>query len=666
MLPITRVVIYKHGLAFYQREGLISGSSVIELSFKAEQMNDVLKSLTTLDYGEGHFSALSYDSEEPAEKRLADLSIQLPKGAAITQFLDQLKGVHVAVNTPTMTIEGAIIGVEELAFYAKSAENSRSTLPHLALLNPDTGMNYVLLQNIQNIQFTDENIQQELSTLMDIHAGIARNEKKRLSIQAIGEGERKISVSYVVEAPVWKTSYRMIMLDDDTNQHLLQGWSIVDNTCDEDWQNVKLTLVSGLPISFRHNLYSPRFLARPEIKVDQTAAVAPPVLESPVAAGIDLPVNDDIDFLEEAPGLRMAKMDALLASPTPRAQRFASSVKKSNPIQTRTEEKGDLFSYEVNTPVSIKRGQSALVPILQTRIDSEKIVYYNESIRRENPMSSFRIKNSTPLTLEGGPITVYQGDNYLGEAMLDTLRKQEEKIVPYSVDLAITVSTKGSTRDQDYTKATKSGHYIHKYRKRETITEYLFDSKSEQAATLYLDHAFKFEMPEQNNTGTAREELVEVTENYWRYRIPLPAKSQTSYQVVELQYVSEAITIPNISTYEITSLTANNLINPATAQQLEHIAKLCQQRSKLEKELESNSKRYAEISDGQDRLRNNIHALGTSVEESKLRARYIAKLEAEEDALEHTLAVLESLKKDISSMALKIEEATDAMVFNDD
>jgi len=661
MLPITQVIVYKHGVAYYQRQGTVNGNTVIELSFKAEQMNDVLKSLTTLDWDGGSFSAVSYDSEESAERRLSALNIQVPKGAAITDFLDQLKGVHTTVTTPTEVFDGAIIGIEHLASLSLSqsgGNTSAAKLPHLALLGSDMSMRQVALQSIQNIRFTDDNIQRELSSLMETHAGIARNEKKRLSIQTQGENERKISVSYVVEAPVWKTSYRMVIGESTAKEQLLQGWSIVDNTSEEDWEDVRLTLVSGLPISFRHDLYTPRYQQRPEIQVSREAAVAPPVVEGAFAASAS--IADELDFLDASPAPLMNSAPVGMALQKTRSKKVADAMGSSTPVETRTEELGDLFSYEIAQPVSIKRGQSALVPILQANIDAEKVLYFNESIRHKNPMSSFRIKNNTQLTLEGGPITVYEGENYLGEAMLDTLRKQDEKIVPYSVDLSVVVEKQVSSNDQSYTNITKMGHYIYKHKKREIITEYVFNKSSEQEDTLFLDHAFTHKLPHEAEQHKPKE-LIEITENFWRYQVSLVGKGQSSFKVVEVEYTYDAITIPNVSHYEISTLKSQKLIDGALADELQKIADLCEQQAKLQNERQLNENRRAEILNGQDRLRASIQALGNSAEEAKLRARYITKLNQEEDILEAAAKQIETLDEEIEKMIDKINSAADAL-----
>jgi hypothetical protein len=106
-----------------------------------------------------------------------------------------------------------------------------------------------------------------------------KKDSKRLTINTMGSGTRKINMSYIVASPVWKTSYRLI-LDAKDNTTMLQGYAMVDNCTDEDWINVNLTLVAGLPISFTHDLYNPRYKQRPVIEINEEQAYAPPQLEA--------------------------------------------------------------------------------------------------------------------------------------------------------------------------------------------------------------------------------------------------------------------------------------------------------------------------------------------------------------------------------------------------
>ncbi|MCX4025895.1 hypothetical protein H0A36_22715 [Endozoicomonas sp. SM1973] len=663
MLPITRVVLFKHGVAYYQHDGQVTDNEIIQLSFKQEQMNDVLKSLTTLDFNDGTFGALSYDSEEPIDKRLAEFNIKIPKKGAITSLLDQLKGVKVKLNHDNQAITGSIIGIEELPI----ANDNNLSAPYLAIYTLAKGIVHYRLSALSEITIEDHSVQEELNSLLDIFAASLNKGQKRLSIYTVGKGKRKISIAYVVAAPVWKTSYRLVLPDSQSNTAnannsekqlaILQGWALIDNTTDEDWRNIKLSLVAGLPISFIHDLYTPRFRQRPEIAVEQAPVTAPPIVERGYQTILDEP-EAMLDLAEsdtEVFAAAAAEPITVGAAPTPlsRAKAFEQSIN----IQTQHQEMGDLFSYDITQPVDVERGRSALVPILQTNMAVNKILFFNADIRDINPMSSVFLQNRSELTLEGGPITVFEGDNYVGEAMLGTMKTDSEQVIPYSVELGVTIRKKITTSERFYTQATNKQQLIIRHYREEYMTEYTVASTLNEAATLYLDHPFSYELNEDTD------DLIETTDNYWRFHIPLPAKQQINYQVVEVKRSYDAIQIPNIAYQEIQAMNQLKLISSEIKQQLEVIANLSAEKTSLVQQHKQQLNQLKKIEKGQDRIRKNIEALGSTPEESQLRQRYVKTLSNEEDQLEKLSQEMNKLDKAVNNKSTEIEQAIEELRF---
>ena len=102
-------------------------------------------------------------------------------------------------------------------------------------------------------------------------------QKKAVSLSFNGEGKRTVKVGYVVENPIWKTSYRLVLEDGkDGKKAFLQGWAVVENTSDDDWKDVRMVLVSGRPISFKMDLYQPLFIPRPTVEPELFASLRPP------------------------------------------------------------------------------------------------------------------------------------------------------------------------------------------------------------------------------------------------------------------------------------------------------------------------------------------------------------------------------------------------------
>lgn len=638
MLPITRVVLFKHGVGFFQRAGTVEGDEVIELGFKAGQMNDVLKSLTTLDFNGGTFTALSYDSEEPLECRLAELNMNIPEKGAISAFLDRVKGARVSVPFGQGTIEGTVMGIEEVEQIQNGLKVKDS---HLAVLAEEGQLVRIPLLEAESISFLDSSIRRDLETLLGILFSSLHKDLKRLTIQTRGQGKREVSLNYVVEAPVWKTSYRIMLADEDGEKPLLQGWALVDNTTEDDWEGVDLSLVAGLPISFIHDLYTPRHRRRPIVAVEEEAAVAPPVVEGAMAPEepCDAEMLDmEEDYAQAPPSPLMAKASAPMPS-----RRSMRAARDSTEVETRTQEVGDLFAYEITRPVDVARSHSALVPIVQTEVDLERVGLYNPEIREKNPMTAFRIRNTTGLVLEGGPVTVYEGPGYVGEAMLDTLRKDEERITPYSVELGIKVLVDREHEQENFTQISKSGSYIYKHYRRVLKTIYRFSSSLDRAMVLFVDHRFQF------NDTEDTPDPVEKTEHFWRYKVTAAPGETTRFEVREITHDFESIELTDIVYAAIADMASEELISDEAREQLEAIAKRVESISKIDEEIVKRQAEEAEITEGQERVRENLKSLGNSTEEKKLRSRYVKNLDSEEERIEE-------LQREVAELRRKKEE----------
>ena len=649
MLPIRRVVLFKHGVGFFQRSGEVEGDAVIELGFKAGQMNDVLKSLTALDLGGGTFAALSYDSEEPLERRLSELNLSIPEKGAVSAFLDRVKGARISVPRGDGDLTGTVMGIEEVKTFR---DRAAAVETHLAILAEGTLVR-IPLAEVDRLTFLDESVRRDLETLLDLLFSGLRKDLKRLTLQARGEGRRDVSVSYVVESPVWKTSYRIMLPEGGEGAPLLQGWALVDNTTEDDWKDVKLGLVAGLPISFVHDLYTPRYRSRPVVEVEEEAAVAPPVVESGMLKEEYVGAELEEMVCEVAPPMPAA-MGALKRKCAP-APSLADAARTSTEVHTRTREVGDLFAYDLSQPVDIPRSRSALVPILQAEPGAERVALYNASIREENPMTAFRLENDTGLTLEGGPVTVFEGDGYVGEAMLDTLRDGDKCITPYSVELGMIVREETSTRSKEYAKATMRGAYLRKHYRRMRRTEYTVVSRLSRAVKLYIDHPFRYER------FAETPEPEEITDSYWRFLTEIPPRKTEVFTVDEVEESFDAIEVRNLAITQIHGLAKDKLISDAAAKRLEAVARQVAAVEALQRELSEAEAAGESIIEDQDRLRKNLKALGATSDEARLRKRYVKALDDGETALSDLKKKVESLKTRIQAEEEKLDDMVERL-----
>jgi hypothetical protein len=287
-LPIRQVVLFNTGVGYFQREGQVDGSSRVELTFPAYDMNDLLKSLILQDGGGGKISAVNYDSYDPIERTLRSFAIDLSANPSFGQILNQARGEKIEVvyldkqpkegdkkdgdkksPPPRIKVTGAIVGMET---QIKAAPGIDSEILNLTAAD---GIQAIPLDNVVSVRFLNKTLEQEFQRALLVLARAHDTQKKTISLGFAGNGKRTVRVGYVVERPIWKTSYRLRI--DDGNKLFLQAWAMVENTSDDDWNDVHMVLVSGRPISYKMNLYEPLWIPRPEVEPELFASLRPPV-----------------------------------------------------------------------------------------------------------------------------------------------------------------------------------------------------------------------------------------------------------------------------------------------------------------------------------------------------------------------------------------------------
>ncbi|MBI1830130.1 MAG: DUF4139 domain-containing protein, partial [Planctomycetes bacterium] len=264
-LPIKQVVLFNSGVGYFQREGEIDGNARVDLAFPAGDINDLLKSLVLQD-PKGRIGAVNYDSSDPIDKILRSFAIDLTSNPTFGQILNQARGVKIEISRSekndgqVVKVPGTIVGIEV------QRRPISGQVIHVDVLNlhTATGLQAIPMAQIVSVRFQNPVLENEFQRALQVVARSHDSQKKTVSIGFTGEGKRPVKVGYVVERPVWKTTYRLRI--DAKDKVFLQAWALVENTSDDDWNDVRMVLVSGKPISFRMNLYDPLYIARPLVE----------------------------------------------------------------------------------------------------------------------------------------------------------------------------------------------------------------------------------------------------------------------------------------------------------------------------------------------------------------------------------------------------------------
>ena len=256
-LPLKRVVLFSSGVGYFEHDGKVTDNAKVDLKFKVKDINDLLKSMVVQDFDGGHVSTVGYGSNDPLDKRLSSFAINLNSNPSLAQLLEQIRGESVETDAPNKIV-GKIVSIE-----TRKTEIGKDHFIDQTVMNvaTDGGLRSVILESAGAIRLLNPKLDAELRKALGVLATAHETDKKTVSLDFRGAGERKVRVGYVEETPIWKTSYRLVLSDD--KKPFLQGWAIIENPSEEDWTDVRLSLVSGRPISFTMDLYQPTYIPRP-------------------------------------------------------------------------------------------------------------------------------------------------------------------------------------------------------------------------------------------------------------------------------------------------------------------------------------------------------------------------------------------------------------------
>jgi len=273
-LPLSKIVLYSSGVGYFQHDGKVHDREQLDLRFNVNQVNDLLKSLVVQDFSGGQVASVTYGSRDPLTKTLTSFGVNLTGNPTLSQLLTQIRGEQLELATPN-PVTGTLVGVEKKAEFVGEGPQRRLVETEYVTILTEEGLRSIPLLQIQRLKLVNEPLNRELQQALAVLATSHDTQKRSVSITFEGKGSREARVSYLTETPVWKTSYRLVL--DDERPPFLQGWAIVENTTESDWSNVRLSLVSGRPISFIMDLYQPLYAPRPMIEPELYASLRPQV-----------------------------------------------------------------------------------------------------------------------------------------------------------------------------------------------------------------------------------------------------------------------------------------------------------------------------------------------------------------------------------------------------
>jgi hypothetical protein len=599
-LPVRQVVLYKHGVGYFERSGQLGAGESARLDFKASEMNDVLKSLTIEEKGGGKITGLRYDSSEPLEVKLAEFPFRLGEHQPLSAVLDQLKGARVELRLGAETVAGAIVGGRELP-----GDDKRPPQQQVALLLDSSEIRSVDLSAVAGIKFADPKLQTQLKEYLAVLVNARSKERRSVYIDSTDAKSRQLTATYMIPAPMWKSSYRLIF--GKGPQPTLEGWAIVDNTTGEDWANVQLSLVSGRPISFISRLYEPRYVNRQVAELPEEQAAAPVVHAGAFRA------------MAASPPPPVAK--ALMAARADREE-MSSSVAAT----ATAREMGDLFEYRISNPVTVRKSESAMLPFLQQKIDARKLLIYSDQ-GSPHPTNAAELNNNTGKTLDGGPITVFDAGAYGGEALVETFKSGDKRIISYGVDLGTRISTLFDSK----TAVVREIHFRRGLLTAKTaaveVKTFTIRNVDQKPKALIIEH------PARPGYTLLDRKATEKTASAYRFEVKLAPGAEEKFAVTEERVFDNTNMITSLTPDVLMTYIQNRALSDTGRKALERIADLKRQIAAADGDARRAENEATTIARDQDRIRQNIASLNQVSGQQQQVQTYARQLAAQESKL---------------------------------
>ncbi|MGA5467075.1 hypothetical protein [Mycobacterium sp. NPDC050041] len=581
---VTRLVMYKHGVAYLERSGPAAGS--FELSFRRGDMNDVLKSLAVgVAGGAAAFGGVGFETPSDADALLADRNLLLTPGAALSGLLEAVRGRTVEVTAEGGAHRGEVIGVDE---------TDGGTAPPQRLLVLRTGegaLRLVDLAGVRGIDLVEEPSRDDLGYLVERSRAATAGEQRTVAVRLDGAADA-VRVSYVVPAPVWRVSYRLMC---DGAAVTLLGLAIVHNPVDEELTDVALTLTTGQPVSFDIDLYHGKWVRRTVVEEEDRLASAP------APSGAPMPVR------------------AMMA----REMAYADGAEDAD--YSETGDRGEHFEYRLTAPVTLARGGSAMVPMVTTRLEDAR----RERVWRDGSGSAPDIvlvfTNTTGVVLEEGAAVVYDDGSYAGEAMLPYTARGAQLRLTFAKDLAVRCAKSTGYRTVT-TKVRLGREGLIEEQRRDEQHVWRADNDGDTAVELWVEL--------RRRTGYQLDGAVtpvEQTATHHRFRIDVPAHGHAELTVLESYRTEVSAGYDRLSPDQLGEWLSRRLLDESTFRELSGVLGHWETARRLEGERERMVEERDEAFAGQARIAEQLEVLRDAGPEGEVRARTVDQLVALQD-----------------------------------
>jgi len=700
-LPVRRVVLYKNGVGYFEHAGRVTGNQGVTIDFTSSQLDDALQSLTALDLGGGRIAGVGYNSTTPLEQQLKNIPLGLDDQPTTEDLYGALRGSRVEVSgAGAAVVSGRVVNYETRSEKTTGGETVERA--YLTVVTDAGAVRTFELTGATSVRVLDGGLRRDLDEYLALLASTQSQQVRHLTLAAEGTGTRDIRVSYISEVPVWKSTYRIVISDSGNatsmtpvRQALLQGWAVVDNTVGSDWNNVQLSLVAGAPQSFIEPLSQPIYTQRPQVPVPEAANIAPVTHEGAIdsngafAAGPAVngaapsqPVGSVSQTVTVTGQDSQLAVHRFVQPQLRKSDRFAGggsgvaggigSVSgagvgpgsgggygggtyrtwlQDESASASSTKFDDFFEYTVAQPVTIHKNESALVPVLQTNVEADRVTLYNAS--EPVALRALWLTNSGTVTLDRGSFSIFENGEFAGEGLMDPIHAGEKQLLSYAVDQAVHVSAEkrlDSTHLRHIT--VHDGYLIERNEELREVT-YVVHNAAPDARTVIVEH------PVQNGWKlTSEVKPAETTASLYRFSVAAMPGETARLRVAEAQTLGQSWQLTNMQDDQMQIILHGSSNGAAVQQALAPVLAARAKLHDLEAQIEARQKDMDRLAEDQKRLHDNLAGLKDSPEERALARRYAGEMNADEDQVD----ALKKQRADLEQQQKAVQQALDEAI----
>ena len=623
-LALKRVMLSSGGMGYFEYEASVDGDATLKLTVSLQQVDDVLKSLVVYD-DKGGVGGLSLPGREPLAQAFKDLPFDQASLGSPAELLATLKGAQVTVGG-SRAISGRIVSVQEETV-ALGNDKGTTTRTRVTLFT-GLGLQQFILEDAENLQFADAALRDKVAQALVAIQGNRAKDARTIELSARGTGKRTVRVAYIVEAPVWKASYRLTLgADPAAPRSALQGWATIENLSGQDWKDVELTLVSGRPVAFRQALYNAYYVTRPEVPVEVAGRLVPGIDRGGVE--VDQRSKGSAPAMP-APAPHRAQQERTMspaAPPPPPPPPVAAAAEQIEASDAATQ-----VVFKFPRAVSVDNGRTLSIPIIDRQVPALRMALYQADAAPRNPLAAIRLTNDGESGLPPGLITIYERDKagsvaYVGDARLSGFPVGETRLLAYALDEKITIERDVAQTDRLAT-GTISGGVLKLSRiVRQTAVYRVRGPAKEPRQLIVVQRRLPgWTLAKPDAKG------IDISEGNYRIPFTLPGGDQTqTLEVVQEQTQQQELRLVDGAADQIRVYAQAREFDAKTRDALTKVLQLQQSVAEAQRKgTQVDAERQAIVQE-QARLRENLARVPAN---SDLQRRYLATLDKQESDLE--------------------------------